>query len=174
MSEVWRLDLKTWRAEKVIAEKRYVREFAVTADGKRVAMISAADDSVLKSEGESRVDVWEDGQVTTPPTDVYRAQAASPHAWLESLAWSPDGQRFAFCAVFDAYPAEIVVGSKASGQWQTELMPRPAEVHVRGYGSPLKWHPSGSVFFVAERDAKTFVVPSDPNVPAVAAPVRTS
>ncbi len=164
VSEVWRLDLKTWRAEKVTAEKRYVREFAVTADGKRVAMISAADDSVLKSEGESRVDVWEDGRVTTPPTDVYRAKAPSPHAWLESLAWSPDGQRFAFCAVFDAYPAEIVVGSKASGQWQTELMPRPAEVHVRGYGAPLKWHPSGSVFFVAERGAKTFVVPSDPNV----------
>ena len=166
VSEVWRLDLKTWRAEKVTAEKRYVREFAVTADGKRVAMISAADDSVLKSEGESRVDVWEDGRVTTPPTDVYRAKAPSPHAWLESLAWSPDGQRFAFCAIFDAYPAEIVVGSKTSGQWQTELMPRPAEVHVRGYGSPLKWHPSGSVFFVAERGAKTFVVPSDPNVHA--------
>ena len=42
VSEVWRLDLRTWRAEKVIAEKRYVREFAVTADGRRLAMVSAA------------------------------------------------------------------------------------------------------------------------------------
>ena len=59
-------------------------------------MISAFDDSVLKSEGESRVDVWEGGKVTTPPTDVYRAKAATPYAWLESLAWNPDGTRFAF------------------------------------------------------------------------------
>ena len=71
------------------------------------------------------MDVWEAGQVTTPPTDAYRVKAASPHAWLESLAWSPDGHKFAFCAVFDAYPAEIVIGSETSGQWQTELMPPP-------------------------------------------------
>jgi hypothetical protein len=95
------------KAEKLIAEKRYIREFAVTADGKKVAMISALDDTVIRSEGESRADVWENGKVVTPPTDCYRAKAASPHAWLESLAWNPDGTRFAFCAVFDAYPAEV-------------------------------------------------------------------
>ena len=59
----------TWRAEKVIAEKRYVREFAVTQDGKRIAMITALDDTVIKSEGESRVDVWDaDAARSTPPT----------------------------------------------------------------------------------------------------------
>src|SRR5262249_8427175 len=111
VSEIHRVDTTTWREEKVVAEKRYVREFVVTRDGKRIAMISAIDDSVVKSEGESRVDIWErepgaqaTGKVTTPPTDIYRAKAASPHAWLESLAWSPDGMRFAFCAIFDAYP----------------------------------------------------------------------
>ncbi len=82
VSEVWRLDLTSWRADKAVAEKRYVREFAVTPDGKRIAMISALDDSVIRSEGESRVDVWDagTGRVTTPDTTAYRAGAASPHA----------------------------------------------------------------------------------------------
>lgn len=160
VSEIWKLDLVTWRAEKWIAEGRYVREFVVTPDAARVAMVTAQDDTVLKSEGESRVDVWEDGQVKTPPTDVYRAKAHSPHAWLENLTWSPDGAKFAFCAIFDAYPAEVVIGTKRGGSWTTELMQRPAELHVRGSGSPLKWHPSGDVFLIAEARGRAVVVPS--------------
>lgn len=149
------------KAEKLIAEKRYIREFAVTADGKRVAMISALDDTVIRSEGESRVDVWENGKVVTPPTDCYRAKAASPHAWLEGLAWNPDGTRFAFCAIFDAYPAEIVTGEQKDEKWGTNLMDRtkffsPSEapdwVHVRGYGSPLYWISADSLSYLAERD----------------------
>jgi dipeptidyl aminopeptidase/acylaminoacyl peptidase len=144
VSEVYRLDLQSWRAEKVIAEQRYIREFTVTQDGKRIAMISAIDDSVVKSEGESRVDIWEDGKVVTPPTDVYRAKAASPHAWLESLAWNPDGTKLAFCAVFDAYPAEIVTQSLADGMWSTKLIPRE-DTQVRGYGSPLQWRSNSAL-----------------------------
>ena len=33
VSEVYRLDLQSWRTEKVIADGRYIREFAVTQDG---------------------------------------------------------------------------------------------------------------------------------------------
>jgi dipeptidyl aminopeptidase/acylaminoacyl peptidase len=129
--------------KKLIAEKRYIREFAVTQDGKRVAMVSAFDDTVLKSEGESRVDVWEDGKVVTPPTDVYRAKAASPHAWLEGLAWNPDGTKYAFCAIFDAYPTEVIIGELKDEKWVTSRVARPVrkdrEIHIRGYGSPLSW-----------------------------------
>ena len=53
VSEVHRLDLQTWRAEKVIAEKPLrprVRGHARTASGS--AMITAPDDTVVKSEGE--------------------------------------------------------------------------------------------------------------------------
>lgn len=141
VSEVFRLDAKDTEAspEKIIAEKRYIRDFAVTRDGKRIAMISAYDDTVLKSEGESRVDVWEGGKVTTPPTDVYRAKAATPYAWLESLAWNPDGTRYAFCAIFDGYPAEIIFGELKDGKWLTDKMKHPSGVQVRGYGSPIKW-----------------------------------
>ena len=59
VSEVYRLDLQSWRAEKVVAEGRYIREFAVTQDGKRVAMITAPDDTVITSEGRARVDIWD-------------------------------------------------------------------------------------------------------------------
>jgi dipeptidyl aminopeptidase/acylaminoacyl peptidase len=150
VSEVHRLDLQSWRTEKLIAEGRYVREFAVTQDGKRIAMVSCIDDTVIKSEGESRVDIWEDGKVVTPPTDVYRAKAASPHAWLESLAWNPDGTRLAFCAIFDAYPAELIVAMLSGNKWRTERLDRPGERHIFGYGSPLRWRTQDTLVFLAE------------------------
>lgn len=138
------------KPEKVLADNRYIREFVVTKDGKRVAMISALDDSVIRSEGESRVDVFENGKVVTPPTECYRSKAASPHAWLEGLAWNPEGTRFAFCAIFDAYPAEIVIGSVDGSSWETELLKRDGR-HVHGYGSPLRWQTEKSLAFVSER-----------------------
>jgi len=122
--------------ERLIEAKRYIREFAASPDGKRLALITAWDDTVVKSEGESRVDVFEDGKLTTPPTDVYRKNAHSPWAWLESLAWSPDGENFAFCAVFDGYPAEIVYADRAEGKWPMRFV-RRGPLHIRSYGSPL-------------------------------------
>ena len=91
VTEVHRLDLQSWRTEKVIADKRYVREFAVTRDGKRVAMITAPDDTVIKSEGSSRVDVWDADtkQGRRSPTRAGGRRRASPWPWLESLAWNP-------------------------------------------------------------------------------------
>lgn len=136
--------------EKVFADNRYIREFAVTADAKRIAMVTALDDSVIRSEGESRVDVWEAGKITTPPTDVYRAKAASPHAWLEGLAWNPDGTKYAFCAIFDAYPAEVVIGELKEGKWTTKLHERSPAMHVRGYGSPIKWRSNDVLTYLGE------------------------
>lgn len=137
--------------KKLVAENRYVREFAVTRDGQRIAMVTAYDDSVVKSEGESRVDVWEGGKVVTPPTDVYRAKAHSPYAWLENLAWNPDGTRLAFCAIFDAYPAEFIIGELKDGKWGTKGMnPWPKDYHIRGYGSPLKWQSDEHLYFLEE------------------------
>jgi dipeptidyl aminopeptidase/acylaminoacyl peptidase len=150
VSELYRVG-KDGKPEKLIAEKRYIREFAVTQDGRRIAMVSAIDDTVIKSEGESRVDVWENGKVVTPPTDVYRAKAASPWAWLENLAWNADGTRFAFCAIFDAYPAEVIVGSLEKGKWTTVVMTRSDETQVLGYGSPLRWRSDGRLISVTDR-----------------------
>jgi hypothetical protein len=143
VSEVFR-QVEGSKAEKLLADKRYIREFAATADGKRIAMISAFDDSVLKSEGESRVDVWEDGKIVTPPTDVYRKKAASPWAWLEGLTWGGSNyNKFAFCAIFDGYPTEVIVGriGDEDNVWGMRKVQRGAR-HIRGYGSPLMWEES--------------------------------
>jgi dipeptidyl aminopeptidase/acylaminoacyl peptidase len=144
------------KPEKLVADNRYIREFAVTGDGKRIALISAIDDTVIKSEGESRADVWEGGKVVTPPTDVYRAKAASPYAWLENLVWNPEGTRFAFCAVFDAYPAEAIIGRLTKdGQWATTKVPRVESLQVRGYGSPLRWSQNGNLLAIGEQSGST-------------------
>ena len=120
VSELHKLDLSTWRTEKLIGETRYIRSFAATRDGKKIAMVSAFDDTVVKSEGESRVDVWEAGKVVTPPTDAYRKNSKnSPYAWLENLCWNSNGTRFAFTAVHDAFPSEVIVGSVESEKWST-------------------------------------------------------
>jgi hypothetical protein len=36
---------------------------------------------------------------------------------LGQVAWSPDGTRFAFCAIFDAYPTEVIIGELKDGKW---------------------------------------------------------
>ncbi len=165
VSEVWRLDLQSWRAEKVIAEGRYVREFAVTRDGKRVAMITAADDTVIRSEGGSRVDVWdkETGKVT--PTDMtWMKTAASPYPWLESLTISPNGTRVAFCTVFDAHPAEIVVIEPTPGligSSSVNRLSRPEGVHIRGYGSPLRWKDDSELMFLGEKSGQVSLYSAD-------------
>ncbi len=164
VSQIHKLDLTTWRSEKVVDDQRYIREFAVTRDGNRIAMVTAFDDSVEKSEGESRVDVWEAGKTTTPPTDPYRKNASSPHAWLESLTWAPDGNHYAFCAIFDAYPTEIVVGSRAGNGWETRVLKRPDKVQVHGYGSPLKWTSADTLRYLRERAGRVNVATALPEM----------
>jgi dipeptidyl aminopeptidase/acylaminoacyl peptidase len=161
-SEIHKLDLATWRAEKVVGEGRYVREFVVTDDGQRIAMVSAIDDTVVKSEGESRVDVWTGGKVVTPPTDAYRNNPKnSPFAWLENLCWNPDGTRFAFTAVHDAYPAEVMVGGVRDGTWKVERIDREGKWEVVGYGrgvgQPMKWSSPNLLWVMSEAKGRSFL-----------------
>ncbi|HET6574944.1 MAG TPA: S9 family peptidase [Fimbriiglobus sp.] len=158
VSEVYRLDLDTWRAEMVVDEKKYVRELAVTADGHRLAMIVAADDTVVQSEGHSRVVVWESKSGKVSPTDeTWRETAGSPYPWLESLAWSPSGGRLAYCSIFDAYPAEVIVNEFQVGKWAATRMKRREGVHVHGYGSPLKWRDDRTLGYLGERHGQVAV-----------------
>jgi len=158
VSEIHRLDLQSWRSEKIVDEKRYVREFAVTQDGKRVAMITAPDDTVVASEGKARVDIWEAGEPgasatggkVTTTDESWRKTAASPYPWLESLAWSPDGNRLAFCSIFDAFPAEVIICTQNGGKWNSGKLSREGSLQLRGYGSPLKWRTAQSLMLLSE------------------------
>lgn len=161
VSEIHKLDLTAWRTEKVVDDTRYVREFVVTADGKKIAMVSAFDDTVVKSEGESRVDVWADGKVTTPPTDSYRKNPKnSPYAWLENLTWNIAGDRFAFTAVHDAFPAEVIHGTYREGAWVVSRVERDGwEVigYGRGLGSSIPLFNTSGMHVLAEKNGLSYL-----------------
>ncbi len=157
LGQIWKLNLVEWRSEKVVDDQRNIREFTVSADGKRIGMITTPDDKVVSFEGQSRVDVFDEatGKITTVPDAAYRKQAASPYAWLEHIAWSADASQLAFGVVFDGYPAEIAISRWRDGKATTRLLPRPAGLHVKGYGSPLQWSATGSdLHFLGEEKAR--------------------
>lgn len=109
-SQIWKLNLESDRAEKIVDAGRFIHEFSVSTTGK-IAMITAPDDKVATMEGQSTVDVYDPAtqKVSTIPTKVYRKDTPSPYAWLEKVAWSADGKALAFNAIFDGYPAQIII-----------------------------------------------------------------
>jgi dipeptidyl aminopeptidase/acylaminoacyl peptidase len=155
VSQLWRLDLQSWRAEKLLDNQRNLREFAVTPDGKKVALITTPDERVITFEGRSRVDVFDvdSRRVTTLPDQVWRAEAPSPYAWLETPAWSTDGSRLAFNAVFDAYPAETIVTEWRDGTPHSFPRPRGDGESLKGYGSPLQWVDPHTLACLTEKQA---------------------
>ena len=140
VSELYALNLTDGKPRRVFADKRYVREFAATAKGDKVAMITAPDDTVIRSEGDSRVDVLDVASGAVATTDQgWTKTAGSPWPWLESLAWNPSGTKLAYCTIFDAHPAEVVVCAEAGDKWPAARLARPKHIQVRGYGTPIGW-----------------------------------
>ena len=103
--------MQSWSEEKLLDDGRTVRDMSLSPEGKRLALITTPDDTVVTFEGQSRVEVLdlESRKSTVLPDKVYRADAPSKFAWLDNLAFGPDG-RLAFNVIFDGYPAEIIVG----------------------------------------------------------------
>jgi dipeptidyl aminopeptidase/acylaminoacyl peptidase len=155
VSELWRLDLVTWRSENVLDDKRVIREFSVSPDGKRVAMITTPDNTTITFEGKSRVDVLNlaNSKLETIPDKLWRDDAPSPYAWLENVAWSGDSKTVAFNTIFDAYPAEIVLARDTGDAWSTSHVKRPDGVSIRGYGTPLVWS-KNTLYFLGEEKAR--------------------
>ncbi|MBI3823686.1 MAG: S9 family peptidase [Planctomycetes bacterium] len=158
IGQIWRLDIEADRAEKVIDAGRNIREFALAPDGKKIAMITTPDDKVVSFEGQSRVDIWNAAtdKITTVPDEIYRKKMASPYAWLEKMAWNDFSDTLAFGVVFDGYPAEVVIAYfPKDGGSRVVKMPRPAGVHVRGYGTPLQWAAKQDhLYFLAEEKGR--------------------
>lgn len=145
-TDIHKLDLRTWRSEKVATLKKAVAELAVAADGKRLALITAPEDKVLSFEGKSAVEILDvaTGASHTLPDELWRAKAASPFGRLNSLAWSADGRSLAFVIGFDGYPSEIIVARRDgdSDATTTFKLDRPAGVTLHaGVDSqlPMQW-----------------------------------
>jgi len=156
-SRIWKLNLETWRTELVLDRKWVVRDMALSPDGRRLALITTPDDTVVSFEGRSQIDVYDlqTKKVTTLPDKLWRANAPSPYGWLERLAWSTNGRSLAFSIIFDGYPAEIFVAEWANDEPTVFKLQRPDGVSVRGYGSPLQWRSNSSdLCFLGEEKAR--------------------
>ncbi len=158
VSEIWKLDLRTWRAEKLVDEGRYIRSFTVSPNGRLIAMHTTPDERLITNEGWSRVDVCDldSGEVITLPDAPYRQGVASPYGWIEELAWSPDSRKLAFTVGWDGYPNEIYLAWWADERPQVRKLQRPTD--ETSVGGQLHWRPmSDDLCFLVEWRARQHV-----------------
>jgi dipeptidyl aminopeptidase/acylaminoacyl peptidase len=153
-TQLWKLDLETWRAEKLVDEERVITHFAVAPDESRIAMLTNPDERAITGEGWSRVDIYdaESGAVTTLPDELFREQAPSPYGWLGDPAWSSDSTRLAWTVYFDGYPVEIIVAEWSGAAPQLNRLKRSGDYTVAG---ALHWLPdTHDLCFLAEDHAR--------------------
>jgi dipeptidyl aminopeptidase/acylaminoacyl peptidase len=157
LSQVWRLDLDSWRTERLPIDQRNVRDLALAPDGQQLALITTPDETVISFEGKSKVEIYDakTRKVATIPDKLWRDDAPSPYGWLEHLAWSADSKLLAFSIAFDGYPAEAILIELASEQPRTFKLSRPEGVSLKGYGSKLAWRGNKpTLCFLGEEKAR--------------------
>jgi dipeptidyl aminopeptidase/acylaminoacyl peptidase len=157
-SQVWSLDLESWRTNKIIDEKRVIRDMAVSPDERRIAMITTPDEKLLSNEGWSRVDIFDKnaGAISQLTSAEWRKDHPSPFGWLENLAWSADGGALAFSISFDGYPTELYVAEWVDGDVSLHKLDRPASLTV-GDSRPQWRGRSRDLCFIGEERARARV-----------------
>lgn len=153
-TELWKLDLQSWREEQVVAPQRVITEFQVAPNGSRIALVTTPDDRLITKEGQSRMDVFDatTRETATLPDQLWRADAPTPYGWLENPVWSSDGRYLAFAVSFDGYPTEIIVADWDQPAPRVRKLFRPEEVTVNG---PLQWRfDSYTIYFLGEQRAR--------------------
>ncbi len=153
-SQLHMLDLSSWRSRKLVAARQVIVDFAVAPDGNRIAMITRPDNTLLKNEGWSRVEVYD---VASEATSVlteqgWRDSHPSPFGWLAGLCWSEDSQALAFTIGFDGYPAEIYVGEWAGGSISLRALQGPEDITLQS-GS-LQWGAGRELCFLGQKQAR--------------------
>ncbi|NOS99147.1 MAG: S9 family peptidase [Phycisphaerales bacterium] len=151
-SQVWKLDLTTWRDEKLVDEKRVIGELAVSPDGRWLAMLTTPTEDLITNEGWSRVDLYDakTKKIVSPPDKQWRADAPSPYGWLLGLAWSSNSRHFSFRVDFDGYPGEVFIATMGDdGPTGTHRLTRADEVYIAG---DMMWHQGTDDFCFAAED----------------------
>lgn len=158
-SQIWKLDLASWRAEKIVDEDRVIGAMKVSADQRRIAMLTTPDEELIFNEGRSRVDVYDatTKKVTTVTADGWRDGHASPYGWIDGVAWSSDGGSLAFTLSFDGYPTQLFVAEWDSGAGATlRELGRPRGITIMG--GTMKWQPgTRALAFIGEDHARARV-----------------
>lgn len=157
-SQLWSLDLESWRATKIIDENRAITDLAVSPGEQRIAMITTPDDTLLAKEGWSRLDVYDvaSGEITHLTNRDWRKDHPSPFGWLENLAWSADGQALAFTISYDGHPTEIYVAEWVGQEPALRRLKRPDAVTV-GEIRPQWRGKSRDLCFLGEQRARVRV-----------------
>jgi dipeptidyl aminopeptidase/acylaminoacyl peptidase len=153
-TELWRLDLESWREAKLASPQRVILEFEVAPDDSRVALVTTPDDRLITKEGQSRVDMLDlkTRQITPLPDKLYRADAPSPYGWVGNLAWSSDSRALAWTVEYDGYPTEILVAELTAESAHVWRLKRPEDVHVAGR---LRWRPgTAELCFLGDHHAR--------------------
>ncbi len=154
-TQIWKLDLTSWRAKKLVDEKRVVVDFAIAPDQSRIAMLTRPDESMLTNEGWSRVDVYNvaDKKVATLTKEGWRSDHPSPYGWLDSVSWSADSQVLAWTVSFDGYSPLVYIAEWNSQGPTIYELPVPKDVTIRG--GTQHWRPrSRDLCFVGEKRAR--------------------
>jgi dipeptidyl aminopeptidase/acylaminoacyl peptidase len=154
---IWKLDLVSWRSEKLRAAESVIHAFSLSPDGSKIAMTTTPDNEIIFMEGWSEVVVLdlESGKIETVTSPGWRKDHPSPYGWLEEISWSGDGQSLAFSVAFDGYPTRLYVAewkkwqSESASLWELE---RPGLLSLAG---GLKWRGAGrTLCFLAEERAR--------------------
>ncbi|NUO19228.1 S9 family peptidase [bacterium] len=133
-----RLDLATWRTEKVYDEPKHIVDYAVSDDEKSVALVTVKTEQLIHNEGQSNIELLnrETGVTAVLEDNLWREQASSPYGWLEGPAWSDDGKKLVFRCTWDGYPSELYVAHLGNDTVITKLT-RPNEIEVSE--GTLRW-----------------------------------
>jgi dipeptidyl aminopeptidase/acylaminoacyl peptidase len=139
-SELWSLDLESWRATKLVDADRVIVASDLAVDG-RIAMITTPDEELIHNEGWSRIDVWDPatGTTTVVTPDGWRDRHPSRFGWINEVAWTDDGELLAFSVSFDGYPTLPYAAVRSDAGYRLVELARPDGVEVSG-GS-LQWRP---------------------------------
>jgi len=157
-SKLWKLDLQTWRTEKLVDDRRVVGSLAVAPDQKRIAMVTTPDEELIFNEGWSRVDVYDAAtkKVQTVTADGWRQDHPSPYGWIDGVAWSNDGAALAFTVSFDGHPARLYVVEWSGDSPGLRELTRPPGVSI--VGGTMQWRgTSRDLCFIGEDHARARV-----------------
>ena len=149
-SEIWMLDLQTWKHTIIWDEDLVIRYFAPSPSGKTIATITTPDNRLITNEGWSVIGLYDVASKETKILDdtLWRAEAPTPYGWVESPAWSSDESRLVFSVDYDGYQREMFVATLDTSDLGLQKVQRYNEVTI---GSDPEWIPeSHNLMYIAE------------------------
>jgi dipeptidyl aminopeptidase/acylaminoacyl peptidase len=158
-SQLWALDLGTWRHRKLANAKRVIRNFDVAPDGSRVFMVTTPDQHLVTHEGWSRIDVLDtaSGEIETATAPGWRKSHPSPFGWIDGIRSSSDSKAAAFTISFDGYPTRVYVLEWDTAAPVLRELQRPPGVSI--IGGSVQWRGDRrDICIVGEDHARSRVV----------------